>query len=480
MPQETTKFDFNDLFIFEMANNHQGVFEHGLRIIRAMASVARKTGVRGALKLQFRDLDTIVHPLHRENSDNRFVKRFMSTKLSDEQLRQYVEETHNAGLLSMCTPFDEASVDQIEKFGIQIIKVASSSANDWSLLERVAAAKKPVVCSTGALKFKNIDRLVDFLEKRGVDFALMHCVSIYPTPNHMLALNQIELMRKRYPHIAVGFSTHEDPSNPHVIRVAYAKGARLFEKHVGIPSPAISLNAYSATPEQVEMWINAWKEAKEACGNDEEREVAPEEERDARSFMRGIYVAKDIPEGIKLGRHDVFFAIPVMDGQLTSNQWREGLVAHRNYKKHEPITMKSVVICGSQRYMKEINEFAERLRFLGVPHVLVPDFEFEYSESLYTKEEKERMQSVAYRKRLPLVVQKHMDNIRRADVCYIYNKDGYLGVNTTLELGLAHGKNMAIYAFEPEKPGEEGGEICRHILYSDIVKAPEDLVKKLI
>ncbi len=478
MSKEKSKFDFNNLFIFEMANNHQGIFEHGLRIIRVMASIARKTGVRAAMKLQFRDLDTLVHPHHRENSDNRFVKRFMSTNLNDEHFSQYVEETHNAGLLSMCTPFDELSVDRIDKMGIQIIKVASSSANDWPLLERVAAAKKPVVCSTGALQFKDVDRLVDFLEKREVDFALMHCVSIYPTPNHLLSLNQIELMQRRYPHLTVGFSTHEDPSNPHVIRVAYAKGARIFEKHVGILTSAIPLNAYSATPEQVEAWINAWKEAKEVCGGEGERAIPPEEERDARSFMRGVCVARDIPVGAKLGRDDVFFSIPVFDGQLTANQWKEGLVAHRDYKKYEAITVKSVVICGSQRYGKEIKEFAEHLRSLGTPLVLVPDFE--HDEDLYMKEEKERMRSAAYRDRLPIVVQRHLDNIRRADVCYIYNRDGYLGVNSTLELGLAHGKNMPIYAFDPEKPGEEGGEICRDILYKEIVKTPEELVKKLV
>jgi len=475
---DKSKFDFNDLFIFEMANNHQGVFEHGLRIIRAMASVARKTGVRAAMKLQFRDLDTIVHPEHRENSDNRFVKRFMSTKLSDEHFSQYVEETHNAGILSMCTPFDEPSVDRIEKLGIQIVKIASSSANDWPLLERAVSARKPMVCSTGALTLREIDSSVDFLEKRGADFSLMHCVSIYPTPNHLLSLNQIDLMRQRYPHLAIGFSTHEDPSNPHVIRVAYAKGARLFEKHVGIPTSTISLNAYSANPEQVEAWISSWKEAKEACGSEKERIIPSEEERDAHSFMRGVYLVKDIPVGTKLARDDVFFAIPVLDGQLTANHWREGLVAHRDYKKHEPITVKSVVICGSQRYAKEIQEFGERLRWLGVPQVLEPDFK--QDEKLFIKEEKERMQSVAYRERLPYLVQKHLNNIRRADVCYIYNKEGYLGVNTTLELGLAHGKNIPIYAFDPEKPGEEGGEICRDILYRDIVKTPEDLVKKLV
>ena len=78
------------------------------------------------------------------------------------------------------------------------------------------------------------------------------------------------------------------------------------------------------------------------------------------------------------------------------------------------------------------------------------------------------------------MVHEHFDRIRKADVCYVYNKAGYLGVNTTLELGFAHGKNMVIYALETEKPTEEGGEICRDILFTEIVDKPEELVKRLV
>ena len=81
---------------------------------------------------------------------------------------------------------------------------------------------------------------------------------------------------------------------------------------------------------------------------------------------------------------------------------------------------------------------------------------------------------------MPALVHEHFDRIRKADVCYIYNKEGYLGVNTTLELGFAHGKNMIIYALEPEKPLEHGGEICRDILFTEIVVRPEDLMKRLV
>ena len=139
--------------------------------------------------------------------------------------------------------------------------------------------------------------------------------------------------------------------------------------------------------------------------------------------------------------------------------------------------MKSVVICGSQRYKDEIKGFAKKLRELGVPIVFEPNFERQRKKML-TANESVRLKSKSYRDRVPAMVHEHFDRIRKADVCYVYNKNGYLGVNTTLELGFAHGKNMIIYALEPENI-EKGGEICRDILFTEIIDKPEDLMIRL-
>ncbi len=141
--------------------------------------------------------------------------------------------------------------------------------------------------------------------------------------------------------------------------------------------------------------------------------------------------------------------------------------------------MKSVCICGSQRYKDEIKAFAIKLRQLGVPIVFEPNFQ-RHRKKMVAKEEKERLQSKAYKDKVPAMVYAHFDRLRKADMCFIYNKSGYLGVNTTLEVGFAHGKNMVIYALVPEKPTVVGVEICRDILFTEIVETTEELVKRLI
>lgn len=135
--------------------------------------------------------------------------------------------------------------------------------------------------------------------------------------------------------------------------------------------------------------------------------------------------------------------------------------------------MKSLVICCSQRYKEEIREFAKKLEKLGVPLVLVPDFRWT-SKKVAQSSESIRLKSDRYRKRLPGVVRSHLHKIAKADAVFVYNKDGYVGYNTTLEIGAAAILNKLIFALEEDKE-----EPCRGILFDKIVKNPEELAEYL-
>lgn len=337
-PTDDSKFDFNGLFIFEMANNHQGNLEHGKRIIREVAALAKKHGVKAAVKLQFRDLDTFIHPIERNNKDNKEVQRFLSTRLSEEQFSELLKEIRSQGLITMSTPFDEPSVDQVARQDVDILKVGSCSAKDWPFLEKAVTAGKPMIVSTGGLSLADIDNLVSFLEHRYAHFALMHCVGMYPTPMDKLRLHQIEVMRERYPGVVIGFSTHEEPTNYNAVQMAYAKGARMFEKHVGVPTDTIKLNAYSATPENVDHWLQAYRDAAGAASEKAPLWGHETEVKDIRRFMRGVYARHDIQKGEVLKRESVYFAFPIKEGQMASGEWKADLVADKDYKKDMPVS----------------------------------------------------------------------------------------------------------------------------------------------
>jgi sialic acid synthase SpsE/mannose-6-phosphate isomerase-like protein (cupin superfamily) len=335
-------FDFDGLFTYDLANNHQGDLEHALNIIDAIGAVSRKAGVRGALKFQFRQMDTFIHPDYKKRKDVQHIPRFMETALTKQQYEKLTEAVINSGMLTMCTPFDEESLDVILDLDIKIIKVASCSANDRPLFERITQMNRPVVVSTAGLSMDKIDRLVSFLESKNMHFALMHCVAIYPTPNNKLALNQISFLRERFPHLPIGFSTHEDPDNFVAIQIAYAKGARLFERHVGVETEKHQLNKYSSGPEQIARWIEAYKQAVEACGGEHRSPASPDEIDSLRSLMRGVFIREKVRKGDRLDRGKVYFAMPLHDGQLTSGDWFDGIAADRDYGPNDPVNEAAV------------------------------------------------------------------------------------------------------------------------------------------
>ncbi len=320
------KFDFKDLFVLDMANNHQGDVEHGLNIVRQHGAVMQKHGVRGGIKFQFRQMNTFIHPDHHEGSDNKHIPRFMSTWLQPDAYQQFLDEVKALKLLSICTPFDEESVDLIVEMGMDIIKIASCSAMDWPLLEKVASTAKPVILSTGGLTITQIDDVVSFFEHRAVDFALMHCVSIYPTPSNLCNLANIRMLRERYPNRVIGWSTHEDPADTDPVMVAIGQGAQMYERHVGLNTDDIQLNAYSSTPEEVDCWITASRKAIELNGSFDRPAPQDIETESINSLRRGVFAKQDIANGDILKRDQVFFAMPYEDGQLSSNNWRDDAI----------------------------------------------------------------------------------------------------------------------------------------------------------
>lgn len=309
------------LFIYEMANNHQGSVEHGKLIIQEMARVSAeyRECFDFAVKFQYRDLDTFIHIAARERDDIKNVKRFKDTRLEKRQFEELIKEAKNCGFYTACTPFDEISVDTIMGQNIDIIKIASCSFTDWSLLEKIASCERPVIASAAGSSEEDVDKVTAFFAHRGIPFTLMHCIAEYPTAPGNLQMNQIDYYKKRYPKIRVGFSTHEPPDNLNPVRLAVAKGAEVFEKHVGVPTDSIVLNGYSANPCQVAAWLAAAKEAYEMCGVYGKRyEPNQKELDDLAALQRGIFASRDIRGGETLAGNNFYRAFPCAEGQLLS------------------------------------------------------------------------------------------------------------------------------------------------------------------
>jgi len=129
--------------------------------------------------------------------------------------------------------------------------------------------------------------------------------------------------------------------------------------------------------------------------------------------------------------------------------------------------MKTVCICASKKYKKEVGQFCSELEKLGVvvfePNINEPIPEDAFFNSKHVTK--------TIFKGLTL---EHFDWVRKADVCFIYNKDDYAGVSVSLEMGYACALGKPIYALS-----EKTGDPCRDSLIDKVVSTPAKLAKLL-
>jgi sialic acid synthase SpsE len=321
---------FDNLFVLELANNHLGRLDRGLKIVNDFAQVVKFNNVRAAIKLQFRDVDNFVHADFKGTQKTRYISKTEATKLSKADLRILATRIKEQGCIPMATPFDETSVDLCEELDLPIIKIASSDLNDWFLIERIALAKRPVIVSTGGSSLKDLDDLVKFFANRSIPLALNHCVSLYPSEDDELELNQIDFLRQRYPDNVIGLSTHEYHDWHSSMLVSYAKGARTWERHIDIEEDGIPVSPYCSLPHQVDAWFKAYHKAIEICGGEATTKRVPKRKEvdylDA--LVRGVYAKRDLPAGYEIHHRnlnrDFYLAIPLLKGQLSCREILNG------------------------------------------------------------------------------------------------------------------------------------------------------------
>ena len=336
---------FDDLFVLELANNHWGKLDRGIKIVEDFAKIIRFNNVRAAIKLQFRDVDSFIHKDFKNRDDIQKKKKTLATKMDIKDYQILVDTVRKNNCITMATPFDEKSVDMCEKLGVQIIKIASSDLNDWILIEKIATTRKPVIVSTGGSSLKDIDDLVTFFEHRDIPLAINHCVSIYPSEKNELELNQIDFLKNRYPNHVIGFSTHERNEDiESAIMMAYAKGARTFERHIDIDADGIAVSPYCSLPEDLDRWIKAYQKAVLICGHSAQTKViAPRKEVTyLDALVRGVYARWDLPKGHKLTEEDIYLAIPLQKGQISCRELMSGEVLLTDVKKDAPIKIDDI------------------------------------------------------------------------------------------------------------------------------------------
>lgn len=348
---------FENLFVLELANNHWGQLDRGLKIIRDHAAIVRYNNVKAAIKLQFRDMDGFIHPEYKGSSELRYIKKTEDTKLAKVDFARMVEEIRYLSCIPMATPFDEASVDLCVEFDMPIIKIASSDMNDWVLIEKIASTRKPTIVSTGGASEKDLDDLVNFYEKRDIPLAINHCVSLYPSEDGELELDQIDYLTARYPNHVIGYSTHEYNDWHSSMLISYGKGARSWERHIDIDFQDIAVSPYCSLPQQCDAWFKAFQKAAEMCGgrSRSKRIISKKEVEYLDALVRGAYAKRDLDPGYIFSKdsfeNDFYLAIPLRRGQLSCREVMNGELLATAISANQPLTIDHI----SGPYSKDSN-----------------------------------------------------------------------------------------------------------------------------
>ena len=104
-------------------------------------------------------------------------------------------------------------------------KIASWDITYVPLLQEVAKTRKPVILSTGASTYHEIETALRHLD--GCLITLLHCTGGYPTPDNEVELSRMLKMSRGL--VDYGFSCHN--KNPISWACAAAMGASTLEFH---------------------------------------------------------------------------------------------------------------------------------------------------------------------------------------------------------------------------------------------------------
>ncbi|XP_017026907.1 sialic acid synthase [Drosophila kikkawai] len=218
--------------IAEIGQNHQG----SLATAKQMISEAKKAGCH-CVKFQKSDLPAKFtrSALERKYvSDHAWGKTYGEHKeyleFSKDQYLELQAYSRELNVDFTASAMDERSLDFLLELNVPFIKIGSGDANNFPLLKKAAGLDLPLVISTGMQTMTTVERIVQIMEEAGKhNFALMHCVSSYPTLPKDCQLQTISLLRQRFPSVVIGYSGHELGIS--ISKAAVLLGARIVERH---------------------------------------------------------------------------------------------------------------------------------------------------------------------------------------------------------------------------------------------------------
>jgi len=301
------------LFIAEVSANHLGSFERAKKIVVAAA----KAGAN-AVKFQTYTADTMTLDIdnfkvsddHELWGGRRLYSLYQEAHTPWEWHPELFELCRSLNVMPFSSPFDLSAVAFLESLDAPMYKIASLETGDHRLINSVAETGKPLIISTGATQWDEIEEVVKVVEKAGnKDLTLLVCTSSYPSDPADAHLRRIETLKNRFG-VKVGLSDHTLGIGVSIAAVAL--GATVIEKHITLRrSDGGADGEFSMEPEEFALLVREGNSAALALGNS--NWSMQESEKESRRLRRSLYIVKDVMVG-EVVTHENVRAIRPGDG----------------------------------------------------------------------------------------------------------------------------------------------------------------------
>lgn len=320
--------DRRPLLIAEIGNNHEGNADVAFKL----AEAAMDAGA-DAVKVQ------IIDPVRLVNrSEEQRIAQLTRYRLPREVFLEIGSRIRAKGGLFMASVFDCNSLAQWAP-ELDAIKIASGDLDFDPLLQVAARSGKPVVLSTGMSTLDEIARAADIVAKelpKGVAIAdrlaVLHCVSLYPTPLEQTNLAAMATLRDSLG-VTIGYSDHTLGIASALVSLGL--GARIVEKHFTLDKnySAFRDHALSAEPAEFAELAKAFKAHAQMVGSGLRDGDLPDAATRAAA-RRGIVTTREIAAGETLSATDLDYVRPAkgfspsVAGDVIGRRARVALRAH--------------------------------------------------------------------------------------------------------------------------------------------------------
>lgn len=324
--------DYPPLVIAEIGINHGGDLNVAKEMVRLAAGsgcemVKHQTHI---VEDEMTEEAKSIFPPNAEVSIWDVMNQCALSREDEAELKAYAE---SLGVIWISTPFSRAACDFLEELDVPAYKIGSGEADNLPLIRHIASKGKPVIMSTGMQTIDSIRASVQILEDAGIEYALLECTNLYPSPPEIVSLQGVTDLRVAFPNAIIGFSDHS--IGPEMALASVALGACILERHYTDTryrkGPDI---ACSMDPSELRHLIDRSREIHTALRNPKARS-GPEE--DVYRFARSSVVAdRDLPAGHVISEADIWARRPG-SGEIAGYDFDKvvGKTLHRALRRNE-------------------------------------------------------------------------------------------------------------------------------------------------